>query len=558
MGYFIDNTIAAEKQTPAGVSLSNNNNFIEFESLPHTDSYTDVSIVVHKPANILDFDIDYLTFDIVEEKTGITHTFSATTDIASVTGNIFYIGSLVPSPVPGYSDWTVEDTAESLRSAFLRNPFLGNNFEISLPPVTNPDNTLSRGKTIKIKSKGTGIDYSFEIEKNLEDPDFFFDFTGNTHSTSRDTISSGLDASIEIDIFRDTGVFPGVNDTPDESNTGTLVTTLSKSYYNTSVWFNVNIITPGYYLDLSNAGTWFNPQTVSDYRFTARRIISDTSRYRNTLFYYSNVLYVLNGYDRDLEINNMSDYVYNTVSNNRVKPLTKQPALTHIKGQKQYFNFTLADPDRNIDLGSSEYTIGITYRLYTQSKNHIADVTAHEKNRKLFSIANTILLDMDGAIGDFEHVGYVEVFLSRSGAQISEPLTFYILPECLYKVNDFAFLNSLGGWSSFNFSGTQTTDFKASANTIYKTQTPEYTISSEIESINNKETEEQFTAETMPVNKTVCDWLKELSSSVAVYELSTKRYVIVDELNIKPNTKDDLFRLEMKYHYSDRYNTLFV
>lgn len=556
MGYFLDNTIASEKKAPVKVSLSSNNNFIEFESLPHTDVYTDISIVVNKPDNVIDYDINYLTFSIIEKKTGVPHTFSATTDISSVTGNIFYIGSLILSPIPGYSDWAVEDSAESLRSAFLRNTFLSSNFDISLPPILNPDGSLGRGRTIKIKSKGAGIGYSFEIQKSA-DPDFFFTYTGELDSKSKDTISGGLNTNIAIEVYKDTGVFLGVDDIPDDANTGTLAATLDKSYYNKPIWFNVNIIKPEYYIDLSYSGNWFNPRTVSDSRFSARRIISDTDRYVNTLFYYSNVLYILNGYNRNLEINDLADYVYNASEGNIVKPLTNSPALTHITGQKQYFNFILADPDRNNDLGSNEYNLGITYRLYTQSGIFLKEVQAHSMNRKLFNIVNAISLDIDEAVKD-TNTGIVEVYLNKSGYQISEPMKFHILPACLYKVFDFAFLNSLGGWSSFNFPGTGTTDFKAETNTMFKTQTPDYTISSEIESVFNKETEEQFTVQTMPVNKAICDWLKELSSSVAVYELSTKRYIIIDELNINPNTKDDLFILEMKYRYSDRYNSLIV
>ncbi|SBW07338.1 hypothetical protein KL86DYS2_13146 [uncultured Dysgonomonas sp.] len=58
----------------------------------------------------------------------------------------------------------------------------------------------------------------------------------------------------------------------------------------------------------------------------------------------------------------------------------------------------------------------------------------------------------------------------------------------------------------------------------------------------------------MPVRREVCNWFKEMSASRMVYELATQRYIIVDEMNIKPNSKDELYRVEMKYHYSDSYN----
>jgi len=541
MGYFTNN-IAKESKSPAKVSLSGNPNYIQFESLndPAQNKHIDISL------QIIDTSVELSKTEIVivESESSNRYELKGTRTPANVNNSTFFVSE----------DKSV--TAENIKACLMSEDFFRGNFQITIPPINNTT-SLENGDTIRIYSIGTGPNLAFTFEKR---DDSFTHLTGNpANTTNNDSIDGGEgNSDIEIDIYRDTNIFLGMDDTPqNDKSIGTYLTTLTKSYYNDPLWFDLNSVTGNSRIivpDLFNSNDWMNTGTITDFRFTARKY-DGVSRQP---FYISNVLYTIKGYERNLESNDLSEYVYNTQIKNIVKPLSKQPALFHIKGQTQYFNFILADPDREKDLGAGEYDLGILYKLYSQSKKHIADVTAHQKNRKQFNVANTILLDIDGVIGNYDNVGFIEVYLSRAGVDVSEPLLLHILPECLYKVNDFVFLNSLGGWSSFNFPGTETTDFKASTNTIYKTQTPRHTISSEIESVYSKETEEKFTVQTMPINKTVCDWLKELSSSIVVYELSTQRYIIVDELNIKPNTKDDLFRLEMKYHYSDRYNALIV
>lgn len=538
MGYFTKD-IAKESKQPAIVSLSGNANYIQFESLNNSSNNKHIEISLQVIST--EIDIDKSAFVIIETESNNRHEFIGTKDREEVNNTTFFI----------HEDKSI--TAENIRTCLMSDSFFRSNFHITVPAINN-DSVLENGDTIKIRSIGTGPNYAFTFESIDKD---FLKLTGNpSDTTTNDSISGGaLDCEIDLELYRNTNIFLGVDDTPQSNQSlGTYIANLTKAYFNNPIWFDLNAligsnrIFSNKFLD---SDKWIDTGTILDFRFVARKsdgIITEP-------FYISNVLYAITGYERNLELNNLEEYVYNTQINNVVKPLTKQPILTHIKGQTQYFNFILADPNRNKNPGGSEYNLGIMYKLYSQSKKLKATVVTHEQNRKIFNVINTIKLDIDGVIED-ANIGYVEVCLCRSGKQISEPLLYTILPECLYKVNDFAFLNSLGGWSSFNFAGTETTDFKSSTNTIHKTQTPDHTISSEIESVYSKDIEEQFIAQTMPINETVCNWLKELSSSIAVYELSTKRYVIVDDLNIKPNSKDELFRLEIKYHYSDSYNGL--
>lgn len=564
MGYFTEN-IANETKSPAIVSLSGNPNYIQFESKPNTSWPVEIAIHVTGSGYVTQGSelVNISGFKITEAKTNQEHHLKGTSVISEITDETFYLG-----PVSGtVIEWSTEQTAESLKNALQKVDFLRNNFEIILPPIINSDGSIINGTIIRIKSKGAGEDYAFSITPDDSRLSNFFVVTGLPENTqNNDSISEGHNpVDIELEIYKNTNVFLGSDDLPKINNMGVYVTTLPKSYYDNPIWFNINSLNlNAYSTDFLYNDGWVDSGTMSDLRFIAKRFINDKERYENNIFYYSNVLYQLTGYKRNLEINDLSEYVYNVREDKVVKPLTNQPDLFYVKGMTQYYNFIFSDPDRGRNLGLDEYSLSITYRIYTQSNVLIGEKIMHEKDRDLMSMVNTIRLNIDEAISGYEKAAIVRVYLSNKFQHtdrynlISEPLVFRILPECLYKVNDFAFLNSLGGWSSFNFSGTETTDFKASTNSIFKTQTPGHTISGEIESVYSKETDEQFTAETMPINGIVCDWLKELSSSIAVYELSTKRYIIIDELNIKPNTKDELFRLEMKYHYSDRYNALIV
>lgn len=540
MGYFTTNNIAKESKTPAIVSLSSNPNFIQFESLnnPAQNKHVDISLQILDS----DLEVEKTKITIIESESNIRHEYIGTRNRAEVNSTTFLLSE----------DKAV--IAENIRGCLMSDIFFRGNFSVTIPAINN-NGVIANGDTIKITSIGVGLHYAFFFETLDAD---FIKLTGDpTNTNNNDSIDGGEgDTEIEIDMYESNSLFLGVDDTP-QNNTplGVYLTSLTKSYNNVPIWFDLNSLIGSRKAisnEFLNKNGWSNTGTITGFRFTAKRFDSASRE----MFYISNALYALTGYERNLEQNNLSEYIYNTSENNIVKPLTTQPTLTHISGQSQYFNFILSDPDRNKNLGSGEYNIGILYRLYTQSKRFIAEVQASNQNRKLFNLVNSLKLDIEGAIGAYSNIGIVEVYLSRSDSPVSEPMTFNILPECLYKINDFAFLNSLGGWSSFNFSGTDTTDFKTSTNTIFKTQTPNHTVSSEIESIYNKEVTEQFTAQTMPLKESVCNWLKELSSSIAVYELSTKRYIIVDDLNIKPNSKDELFRLEMKYHYSDSYNAL--
>lgn len=562
MGYFIDGLEnIAEVSTPEQVSLSANPNFIKFGSTkPEGKGIVTVTYKIKE--NITEADNLNVTFE--ETVTGIIHQFKGTRDKSETGDSVFYV-----DPADNKA------TANNFRKCLIKDTFFGSKFNISPPfrAITNYNEStvnLTENEYITLESKGTGEQFSF---KYLEfgKPDYIVQhLIGLSEFTyNNDSISGGsANCEIRLDVYKDNGIFLGMNDTPEQAyysagseylgkrnKYGRYITSLTKAYFGQPLWFNLNSVSGTAYSNkfLTTSG-WCNTGTMSDIRIIASRYLNGV----NKVFYLSNVLYHVNGYDRTLAKNKLSEYVYNTKTGNVIKPLTTQPELAHIKGQKQYFNFILADPGRGESLGEKDYKIGLKYTLYSSSNRFIANVNLQEQDRTKFDMVNTIKLNIDEAIDQQKNVAFVEVALYRSDKEepISEPLRFRILPDCLYKVNDFAFLNRLGGWSSFNFSGSEQTDFQSKASTYYQTHTPDKDTISEIESVYSKNVTEYFTAQTMPVTKEICEWLKELSTSKAVYELRTSRYIIVDELNIKPNTKDELFRLDMKYHYSDSYNAV--
>lgn len=468
-----------------------------------------------------------------------THTLKATIETSEINSQTFFVAK--------NKEYSV--TAENIRACMMNNLFLKNNFHITIPTVTE-DGKVKNGSTVWLTPKGKGLAYTFHsFEVNhpfIEKKEEFYE-SGVVDSLLEDKES----CEIQIDVYKDVKASEQSN-----NQSGTYITTLSKAYSGKPIWFDINTIWANGHLysdSFLNAGNgWCDTGTANSFRFTARRF----DGVNNETFFYSDTLYAVTGYCRNLGINKLDEYVYNTEMNNEIKPLTQQPVLTHIEGQRQYFNFILSHPTSGVgnETNASENRIGIECKLYTQSGNYLGSKMMGVQDKSKFGATNTISIDVDAAIAKFPNTGIVKAYLWRNGKTLSEPLVYNILPACLYKVNDFAFLNSLGGWSSFNFGGSEQTEFKSDATTFYRTQTPDYNISSRIESVFNREVTEQFTVQTFPITADVAEWLKEISTSVAVYELSSKRYIIVDDLAVKLNSDDDLFRLQMKYHYSDSYN----
>lgn len=493
------------------------------------------------------------TIEIIDKVAKNIHSISGTKNKEYISNSIFYISD------------NIQNTANNIKECLQQNSFIVNNFEVRIPFNKTENKFTNNIEIIPLDPKNIQ-------ECNINSTNIGFIYpAGNIKKDNNDSIFNGSpNAAIEIEIYTNTDSLLGENIFP-ENSMGTYMTTLRKSYHGKPLWFDLNALIANrntYSSQFLDVNSWCDAGTVVDYRFIARRF-DGTNR---EPFYISDVLYSITGYDRNLNDNQMVKYIYNTDLNNKISPLSNKLLFTHIPNQTQYFNFILSDKKRKRE---KEKDISLIYRLYSQSNRLIYDGLDEEKHkrhlvsRNELAVINTIKLDIDSVIEDYKNrvgfsakeIGYVEVTLchtinknGREEEKESEKMTFQILPGCLHKVNDFAFLNALGGWSSFNFGGDQKTDFKASPTSIFKTQIPHYKSSDEIESVYSQDIKEQFSVKTTPINFETVEWLKEMSASKAVYELSTKRYIIVDEMNIQPNSKDELFTVEMKYRYSDSFN----
>lgn len=538
MGHYIKRIIKEDKSLmPAVFSLAGNPNFVQFVSREENDSESgriELKITVRKP----DVTAQGSKIEIEELLSGANHVLEGTKDRKDVDNTTFFLTD------------DVATVAENIRACLMKNAFFRSNFEITIPAV-KAQGVVKQGSTIHLRAKGIGSSYCFRFKNNNHTQSGFLLVAGDsTENRSKDSIMADADScEIELDVYDNTGLFPGQED---NLSLGSYITSLSKSYYELPLWFDINAIAAdrkGFSSEFLDSESWCNAGTALDYRFVAKRF----DGVNREMFYMSDVCYVVNGYNRILEDNDLSAYVYDVSKGHIIRPLTKQLETTHIEGQKQYLNFILSNPNKNSTEPQKD-KIAVLYKVYSQSGNYISDVVMNEVDANTLSIVNTLPLELDKVIEEHRGAGLIKVFLLHNGKPVSEVLVFRLLPSCLYEVNDFAFLNSLGGWSSFNFGGVCQTEFKSAKNTIFKTRVPQHNKSSDIESVVRKDIEEQFVVETMPVDAATADWLKEISASLAVYELSSKRYVVVDELNVKFNNKDDLFTLQMKYHYSDSYN----
>ncbi|GAB6011728.1 hypothetical protein [Viscerimonas tarda] len=536
MEYYLKNNIA-DVIVPQQLTLAGNPAFAEFRNKAGAVGQpVEFTLIVRKYSEGDDMPV----FKITEIRTKQSYRLEGTANKQDVNKFLFYVDTENPDPVI---------LAENIRDCLMKRPFFRNNFELLIPFVS-PVNDESR---IEFRSKGCGARFTFSFELQSDSP--VIDFEGDpADSENPDTIAGDAgNCLIELDIYTDTGIFLGENDLPADPNRGKYLASLTKSYFDKRIWFNLNALLShrmAYSAAFLHTTDWCDTGTICDYRFIAKR----KNELNSERFYCSPVMYIVNGYDYTLNDAGMNDFVFDVMNPHTIKPLTNRPATTHTKGQKQYFNFILKDGLHSLDITMTESNIGLLYKFYTQSGEYTGEKVAHEKNQRGFNVVNTIGMALDELVAEQEDgsekkVGRVEVFLCCKGIEVSEAIVFNLLPGYLHTVNDFAFLNRLGGWDSFNFGGTASFEFKTVADTIHQTLLPGFSVSDRIESVEQRFVEEQKVARTWPVNRQTIEWLRELSASKAVYELKTKRYVIVDEFTLKYNSKDELFQAEMKYRY---------
>lgn len=589
MGYYSNKKIAKVTE-PKEVSLSKNPNFVLFTSLKSTDvdSYFTASIFCKPYAfseTMPDSENKVVAFSFNFPNPTVKYDFVGTCTKSEVNISTFFIPKKGEQIQIGDNSLTQQEalsiTAQNICDCLKKNTFLRNNYEISVKSQTLDNGIICETSEVLIKAKGRGIQYNFDIISSAADNEnsFFEIFTQKVASS--DTIDRGLgNARIDIDIYRNTETIMG-EDRDALCTKGNYLTTLSKSYFGQPLWFDLNNLMDkkvGYLTPFFDANKWMDIGTSESFRFVAKRYVDGN----NQAFFYSDPLYLIKGGSTALSEVSLSnkdesgrtfilDFATNSLEPELegVKPLTSNFTRTHIKGQSQYFNFLARNVKSRLPEDAQYPNLALCYDLYTQSGNFINSYLSHQVTQNNLHTINGAKLDMDRCLpvakdedGIEKTVGRIEVYLcwwhqdenlniDITSIKVSSHLTFCILPDYIYAVNDFAFLNSLGGWDSVNLGGGETIDYKTSASTIFKTLQPNYKNDTQIEAVAFKSIQEQKIVQSSPIRKEQVEWLKELSASDAVFELQSQKYIIIDDLSLRYTTNEELYRIEMKYHYTD-------
>lgn len=521
MGYITKDI--ADITEPAEVSLAGRPNFVEFASKAATKTYLELDIGIH-PNNGAEL--------IVTEPSGTIYTLKGTTDIEQVAAMVFYI-----------SDDNSE-TAENLRQALLNIDYVGANFDISLP-ISWANGVAINSNVVHIKSKGAGKDYNMQIAGSGAD---FTLIWINEISENNDSIS-GEDSTvrIDLDVYDNVPVFLGAYDAPNTpERLGTYSVTLSKTYSSGSVWFDLNKLFYNYmpYNAPRETAGWFDTGTCKVFRFAAR--VTAANSYT---FYLSNALFVISGFARLGETIDMREYVY---AKQTFKLLTNKPETVYYRGQREFLNFILSDPARDVD-NSENYTLSVRYRAFSNSGAYLGAITGQTIQRTALSIVNTCRLNIDAVLDAYPKAARVLVALQRDGSILSNDLAYEILPECTDKLLYFSFLNRLGGWDTFNFNASRVEEIDPEYETYNRTITPDYDKAKGPESVHRASLAQTWRIDGAPVTDEVANWLKEMAASRIVLD-DQGRAIIIEDFKLPVSDANRNMQVpQIRYRLSETY-----
>ena len=137
------------------------------------------------------------------------------------------------------------------------------------------------------------------------------------------------------------------------------------------------------------------------------------------------------------------------------------------------------------------------------------------------------------------------------GALISEALVYEVRPECLHTLNQFYFINRLGGWDTFNFDGPTVEDVKPNIETYNKTVTPAYTKAEGVEGVYLADLDQDFTIQGAPITYEVAEWLRQLVASKVIIDMEGRR-IVIDEFTLKPQAGEYMTPV-IKYRLSETF-----
>lgn len=507
----IINTNIATIQDAEDITLVNNPSFIVFSGKG------EISTAIPK------FELTVKSFTATEELpavaqliftesiSGTKHTIQGTTNKKLLVGNknYFYLNN---DPVI---------TCNNLVQALLANSFFKSNFIFTI--INNK---------LTLQGKRKNPHFSFKLDYNTTF------CTANTANYVISNTNTLYNSTVELDVYRN-----------DE-----FITTVSKSYIDGDVWFDINNILnrviKSYPTCLFNSNNIVDSGSTMQYKYYSKRIKDFDTEYIN----FSDYKYVVDGFVRTLEANDIDDYIYSPEIDDEVSILTNNLNRIYNIGEDISANL-IVSPKYDADYVGS-FKIGLLIKYYENNRLVKEDIIDTDKGENLI---NSVYITAD-KIDINDRTQFIDVAFVRipdespeDYYEISNYIRYTILREC----NDsygFMFLNKLGGWDIYYFNSDHSTEFKTDATTSFKTIQPNYKVSDTYERVERKEVDETFVIKSM-VNKETAEWLKELSTSKYVYSLfDNNRYVIVKDFDLSIGDKD-LFEVTMKYTYADTYNT---
>lgn len=156
-------------------------------------------------------------------------------------------------------------------------------------------------------------------------------------------------------------------------------------------------------------------------------------------------------------------------------------------------------------------------------------------------------------------VGYVDVTAVSAGKELTEPVTYRVMPKCNDNQTLF-FLNKLGGLDSFTFLAGKEDAYDLTGDVNYFSNPLGVEVAQfELEFIKQRQQTLKRTLVSQQVDRDMARWLSEMAKSHYVFKfLSTegKKFmmVVIDDMPITINSDDTHYQVKVVYHDAD--NTL--
>ena len=206
----------------------------------------------------------------------------------------------------------------------------------------------------------------------------------------------------------------------------------------------------------------------------------------------------------------------------------------------------------------SDKNCGIIKKYYTLSGKYLGmDSTYNDKETSNMRQDFYFELDISGIEASTnKQVGYVQVYGTHNGTEITYPIRFDMIPKCNDN-NEIFFVNEIGGVDSFNFLGERKYKSKIKNQTTYmRNPTRAYGDTKELEIVGGKKNDIDHTLNTTIINKDTALWLNELSKSKYAFlynpsDRSKFERIIVTDVDINISDRENVFEIELTYKNGD-------